>query len=445
MERLLIIGGGVAGCTAALYARRINKNVDITIVEKSPYPAYSRCGLPYLISGKVRSHTELLEYPPEFYNRVIKARLMLLSEAIELDCSRQLVKIRSKDGGVTSLEYDSLIIATGAEPLLPSFVHDRERVFTLRSIEDALAMKQFAHKSKRVIIIGGGFIGLELAEAFHDLGLDVSIVEMRDQLLPQYLDFDMAKIIERHLLRRGIKLFLGKAVEEVTSVENGVRVVAGDEVFRCDFAVLCIGVSGNVKLAKDSHLKLGSTGLIKVDEHMKTSEEGVYAAGDCVECWDPIYRQPLTLQLGSVAVRQAMVAGINAAGGDMKINGFTGAMVIKVFDLEIACAGLPSHLARKQGVNVQSIRVLSKDKIHYFKGCDVFMKLIVDQEGRIVGGQAVGNNASKYIDLVSLAMLKRMKVEELALIETCYSPVVSSAWVPPAVAAQAFMFKTSPQ
>ena len=441
MRRILIVGGGVAGCVAALYARKYDKEAEVVVVEKERYPAYSRCGLPYLISGKVSSPSDLLEYPLDFYSRVAKINMLLSSKVKDIDCCNNMVTLES-NGHVSRLEYDSLIIATGAKPIIPKFAHEKDRVFVLRSIDDALSIKRLASKSKNAVVIGGGFVGLEVAEALHGLGLNVTLMEMKPHILPFCLDQDMALAVEQHIERHGIRLHLGKAVEEILPQTDRVEVIAGDEHVEGDFIVLCVGVVGEVKVAEEAGISLGSTKLIKVNEQMRTSKDNVYAAGDCVESWDPIYKLPMVFQLGSVAVRQAMIAGINAAGGAVKSQGFVGAATTKLFGLELAYAGFSESLAEKYGIKAVSAKVKVRDKVHYFRGDEVSVKIVVDSStARIIGGQVVGANATKYADLISLAIMRGCKVDDLSSIETCYSPAVSPVWSPVSIASQTAMRK----
>ena len=440
MHRIVVIGGGTAGTTAAFYARRTRRDCEIIVVERERYPMYSRCGLPFAISGEVPAES-LVEFPPDLYERTMKVKLLLNTEVVEVDPSSKKV-VLSADGRMKELSFDKLILATGAEPIIPRFMRGCSQVYVLRTINDALAIRQKARSSKKAVIVGAGLIGLEVADALSKLGLEVIIFEMKDQVVPLGLDHDLASQVAEHLRSHGVALHLSSPVEAIEEHNGKLHVSSSTVSEEADFAVVAVGVRGVVSLAEKMGIELGPTGLIKVNSRMETSLPDIYAAGDCVESLGLITGKPRVFQLATTAARQGVVAGINAAGGNARYKGFVGSTVFKAFDLEVAYAGLTEQAAKDEGFSVKSSKVTVSFRARYMPHAPISVKLIAEEEShRVVGVQAVGAGASWQVDLAAISMMHGAKVEDLAYLETCYAPAVASIWSPLSAAAQALLRK----
>ena len=319
VNNIAVIGVGAAGATAALQARKFNREVSITIFNTEPYSQYSRCGLPYTISGKVRKFDDLVLMPPSNWDSV-KINAKLNTTVTEIDHKNHTLKYNGAEEG--ELKYDALIFATGARNADPPIKGlDKERVYGLRTLDDAKVLAKEAENAKKAVIIGGGLVGMEAAEAFYERGLDVTVVEFLPHCLLAMVDPDMAKIVEDHCREHGLKILTNTAAQEITGDKTLKAVIVknreNEEVteISADFVVVATGVSPITALAEQIGVEIGPSRGIKTDERMMTNLENVYACGDCAENVEFITRKPMAGGLGTVAVRQARVAGINAAGG----------------------------------------------------------------------------------------------------------------------------------
>ncbi len=433
-ERIVIIGCGAAGATAAMQARKYNRKVDVTVFNSEAYSQYSRCGLPYTISGKVREFDDLVLMPPDNWDMIkVDAKLGTTVSAIDHD-----KKTIHYEGG--ELQYDTLIFATGARNADPPIKGlDKDRVYGLRTLDDAKALAAELDKAKHAVVIGGGLVGMEIAEAFKERGLDVTVVEFLPNILLAMVDPDFAMIVERHCAEHGLNILTNTAAQEVIgdATPTGVKVVdrQSDEerVVPADFVVVATGVRANTELAEKIGVQLGSTKGIVVNERMETNLEGVYACGDCAEHVEFITRKPMSGGLGTVAVRQARVAGINAAGGDAIFPGIVGAKVTKLFGLEIASTGLTEDMARRFEVSVTKGSIKGSTKPPYFTGGkELKVKTYYDKEsGKLVGGQLVGmEDAAMRINVLTLGIQQGIDVVELFDFENCYAPAICDTWDP---------------
>lgn len=435
----MIIGCNAAGVTAASYSRRTDRSAEITIVERGKYPAYSRCGLPYVIEGAITSFEDLLIFSPEWY-RMNKINLMLETEAIKIDPAAKNVKVVR--GGVEQmLEYDSLVLCTGAEPItIPVPGRDLPQVYQLRTLEDGMRVLEATRRSKSAAVIGARFVGLETAAGLRHRGLEVTVVEMLPQILDGVLDQELASEVQKSMEEHGIKFILNSPLKEIKGGKGVEAVVAGDHEFSCDMVVMAAGVRANTDLAKEAGVEVSDRPpAIRVDDRMETSVEGIYAAGDCVICpTHMVTRQPWMSQLGTVAVRQGKVAGTNAAGGDSKFPPVLGTCVSKVFEVEIASTGLTDAYARKFNLDSISLSVTLPARPHYLpEKVPTRVKLVTRRDGSLIGGQIVGLKESGLrAEIISAAIAKGMTVEELSMLDNCYCPVTADVNEPLSVAAE---------
>ena len=372
VDHIVIIGTGAAGATAAMQARKFNRKVAITLFNSEPYSQYSRCGLPYTISGKVREFDDLVLMPPENWESIkVDAKLSTTVEVI--DHKTKTIKFSGAESG--ELKYDALILATGAENADPPIKGlDKERVYGLRTLDDAKALAKEAENSKSAVVIGGGLVGMETAEALHEKGLDVTVVEFLPHILLAMVDSDMAEIVEEHCREHGLKIMNNTAAQEITGDDKPKGVIVKNREsgtvaeIPADFVVVATGVRPVTQLAAQIGVEIGPTRGIKTNERMMTNLQDVYAVGDCAENTEFITKTPLVAGLGTVAVRQARVAGINAAGGDAKFPGIVGAKVTKLFDMEIASTGLTDDLAERLEVPVVKGSIKGSTKPPYYLG-----------------------------------------------------------------------------
>jgi len=449
IEEILIIGAGPAGTTAALQSRKLDKRARITLLTEESYPEYSRCGLPYVVSGTVPSLESLISHPPEFYERTSRIKLMLNTKANEVDAKGKIVSARNlKTGYEDSLHFNSLILACGGRPVsLPIRGVDKEGVFTVRTIEDVRSLLNHLNvvKAKSAMIIGAGLVGMEMAEALLKKGLRVTIVEILPEILQTLLDPDMAAIVRERAEQAGVKILTDTLVEEILGDERvrAVKVSSTGEI-EADTVVIAAKVKPNAELAERSGIRVGNTGGIEVDEYLRTSVEDIYAAGDCVETRDVVSGRKTLFQLATTAVRQGLVAGANALGGHEKYLGSTGVCTTELFGVEVASAGMTTRFASDVGLSPISARISAPMRPAYFPSHEsCVVKLLSNRrDERLIGAQIIGEDGvSERANLAAHAIHMRQDVNEFAKMETCYAPPVAPVWDPLFVATQALMRK----
>jgi NADPH-dependent 2,4-dienoyl-CoA reductase/sulfur reductase-like enzyme/rhodanese-related sulfurtransferase len=437
--RAVVIGGVAAGPKVASKIKRLDPEAEVTIVEKGRVLSYAGCGLPYYISGLVGDQSELIstaegvQRGPEFFQRIKEVSVLNGTEAVRIDREAKRVFVRDLIAGDERwLPYDKLVVATGALPIVPSIPGTHlGGVYTLHGLEQAEGIKaQLADgHAKDVTIMGGGLIGVETTEALVSAGCRVTLVEMQPQLLP-ILDWEMAELVRRHFESKGVRVMLNTRVTGFEGDARVERVVTEHGSFPAEMVIMGVGVRPNVRLAQEAGLELGTTGAIKVDDHMRTSDPDVYAVGDCVETTHLISGLPCYVPLGSTANKQGRIAAINICGGDRAFPGVVGSTVCKVFDYTVARAGLTEKRARELGYRVETTLTPGPDRAHYMPDARLLViKLICDVETRrIIGIQAVGpGEAAKRVDVAVTAMTTGMTIEDVANIDLCYAPSYSEA------------------
>ncbi|MDH4213774.1 MAG: FAD-dependent oxidoreductase [Candidatus Thorarchaeota archaeon] len=438
VEHIAVIGCGAAGATAALQARKFDRKVAITLFNSEKYSQYSRCGLPYTISGKVKNFEDLVLMPPESWAGLnIDAKLGF--SITDIDHKKRELFFSGADGEGKQA-YDSLIFATGAKNADPPIKGlDKKRVYGLRTLDDAKALAKEADKAKNSVIIGGGLVGMEAAEAFHERGLNVTVVEFLPHILLAMVDPDMAQIIEDHCRAHGLKILNNTAAQEILGGDSPSSVTVKnretEEVSKlpADFVVVATGVRPVTNLAQKIGADLGPSHGIKTDDRMMTNLKDVYAVGDCAENLEFITRTPMAGGLGTVAVRQARVAGINAAGGDVRFPGIVGAKVTKLFGLEIASTGLTEDMASRLEVPIVKGSIKGSTKPPYYTGGqDLKLKTFFNKDtGKLVGGQLVGlEDAAMRLNVLTLGIQQDIDADELFDFENCYAPAVCDTWDP---------------
>ncbi|MBS7640553.1 MAG: FAD-dependent oxidoreductase [Candidatus Bathyarchaeia archaeon] len=443
-RRIVIIGAHAAGCDAAAAARLTDRTSEIIMLTQERYAGYSRCGLPFVIGGHIKSFEDLIVFPPSYF-KMNRIDLRTETTVTGIDTKAKTVSVHYKDGREETIQYDSLIIATGARAAVPP-IKGREKhgVYTLRTIEDGQKIIEALKEARSAVVVGAGLIGLEIAVAFMERGVKTTVVELLPQILPAMLDKDIADMIQRELEAKGLRIITGKSVDEIVGEDKVKGVIVAGEQIPADIVVIATGVRGNVELAEKAGITLGETRLIKVNMRMETSVKDVYACGDCVESIHLVTKRPTVSQLGTTAVRQARVAGTNAAGGYAVFPGVLGAAVTKLFDMEIGAVGLTESFAERAGIEAVSMVLSGKTRASYYPGAlPITIKLIVDKETeKIIGAQIIGGEGvAPRINALSYAIMKEMTLRELAKAETCYAPPLSETWDPVTLTAQALIRK----
>ncbi len=456
-RRIVIVGGGCGGATAAQFARKTDRTAEITIVERESYPQYSRCGLPYGISGIIPELTNLIEAPEE---RLKKNRIniMLSSTATEVDPQMRIVHVHSGDKK-TDLPYDSLILATGAQASVPPikgvFKEGKRElkggVYVLRTIEDARGIQSLASKGKRAVVIGGGLVGLEVAEALMVRACKVTIVEYLPNVILAMVDDDMAQMMADAIRKHDVKLFTEYEVTEVLGDERAHGVVAKDRKtgeereFYADIVIVATGQRGEVELAKQAGCKVGVTKQIVVDDRCETCQKGVFAVGDCTEYPELVTGKPTVSGLGTIAVKMAVVAGINAAGGTDRLpKGFLQTRATEPFGCQVAAVGPTSVQLEAAGMKPLIGKVRSFTLPDYYPGRkEIFVKVLANpQNGKILGAQIVGEDrVHMRINAFAVAIQAGMTIDDVSKLETAYCPPAAPTVDPITIACEAAKLK----
>ena len=443
-ERLIVIGGDAAGMSAASQARRRRRPDDLEIIvfEKGNYVSYSACGEPYYVSGDVENFDDLqVRSPEQFWKVSIDARLH--HEAVEIDTNKGTVTFRNLvEGDEDTIGYDQLLYATGAQSVRPPIEGiDLKGVYELRSLDDARTLRSVATGgAKKAVVVGGGYIGLEVAEAFHTLGLETTIVTMMPTVLERTFDPDMAQQIGYRIEEMGIELITDHRVECLESRDGRVvGVGCSDQSIRADIVVLALGSRPTTSLAENAGIPIGVSGGVAVDSRQQTSIDGIWSAGDCAETVHRITGLPVNLHLGTVANKAGRVAGINLGGGNATFPGVLGTAITKVHDFEIARTGLTEFEAEAAGVAYAAAEVGSSTAAHYWPGSSLMRIKMIAERGttKLLGAQIFGGpGAGKRIDTVAAALWGNMTASELSMADLSYSPPFSGVWDPVNIAAR---------
>ena len=436
----IIIGGVAGGATAAARIRRADENAEIVLVEKGKYISYANCGLPYYIGGVIKSRDKLFVQTPEAFSRRFNVDVRTRHEALSIDTERHEVSIRRADGTTYTETYDRLLLSPGAEPVRPPLEGiDTEGIFTLRNVDDTDRIHNYlgTHRVRHAVVVGGGFIGLEMAENLHHAGAGVSIVEMADQVMAP-VDFSIASHVHRHLMDKGVGLWLGRGVERFTSENGSIKVwLNTGETLSADLVLLSIGVRPSVKLAREAGIELGARG-IKVNRWLQTSSPDVYAVGDAIEYEHPIAGGPWLNYLAGPANRQARIAADNMVYGNREeYEGSIGTSVAKVFDITVGATGLAAKHLKRMGVPYLTSVTTSSSHAGYYPGAfNLTLKLaFAPDTGRIYGAQCVGvDGVDKRIDEIAMLIKRGGTVRDLVRTEQAYAPPFSSAKDPVAIA-----------
>ena len=433
-KKIVIVGGVAGGATAAARLRRLDESAEIVVLERTGFVSYANCGLPYYVGGVIKEKSALTLQSPESFKIRFNIDVRVLSEVTAIDRENKTVTVKNlADGSEYTESYDKLILSPGAKAMVPDTPGvESRRVLKLRTVEDALEMRRIVEEEKpeRAVVVGGGFIGLEAAENLMEAGVQVTLLQRSEQVLPP-LDWDMACELHDHMRKKGLDLRFKHSVESYAEIPGGVRVhVVGRESIDCSFVVLAVGVVPESELAKAAGLVLGPKGSIDVDSHMRTSDPDIYAVGDAVPVLDPLTGKLKLTPLAGPANKQGRIAADNICGIDSEYKGTIGSTVIKVFDLTAACTGLNEKAAKAAGIAYERIVGYWGNHAGYYPGAENMLVkvLFAPDTGRILGAQIVGPaGVDKRIDVFATAIRAGLTGADLAELELSYAPPYGSA------------------
>lgn len=432
--KVVIVGGVAGGATAAARIRRLDEEAEIIVFERTGFISYANCGLPYYIGGVIEDAEELtLQTPESFWERFC-VQMKVRHEVAAIHPERKTVSVKNLESGEEFEEsYDKLLLSPGAKPILPKISGSgSEKLFTLRTVEDTFKIKKYIEEKqpKSVILAGGGFISLELAENLRELGMDVTIVQRPKQLMNPF-DSDMASFIHNEMRKHGVKLYLGHTVEAVEENDHGMNVLLKEgTILQVDMVVMALGVTPDTVLAKAAGLELGMKESILVNERMETSISDIYAVGDAVQVKHAVTGEDALISLAGPANRQGRIAADNICGGESRYHGSQGSSVLKIFRLTGAATGINEKNAKKAGIDVDKVILSPMSHAGYYPGGKVMtMKVIFEKESyRLLGAQIVGyEGVDKRIDVLATAIHMKMKATDLKDLDLAYAPPYSSA------------------
>ena len=433
MSKIVIVGGVAGGATAAARLRRLDEFAEIILFERGEHISFANCGLPYYIGGAIADREDLLLQTPESFNLRYNVDVRIGNEVVAIDRSKKIATILDLLTGEQYVEsYDKLILAPGGTPVRPDIEGiESEQIFTLRNVSDTDKIKRYIDekKPKSAAVIGGGFIGIEMAENLKESGLDVSIIELSDQVIAP-LDIDMASDVHHFLRDNGISLYLNNGLNSLIEQNGKLLLELSRGTLETDIAILAIGVKPESKLAREAGLDVSSRGGVVTDKTMRTSDPCIYAVGDSVEVTDFVTGQPAMVPLAGPANKQARIAADNICGIISEYTGTQGSAVIKVFDMTVAFTGINEKTAKRLGLNYDKVFLWLQGHAGYYPGSrPMSIKVLFEKEsGKILGAQIVGfDGVDKRCDVIATAIRAGMTAYDLARLEICYAPPFSSA------------------
>ena len=432
--KVVIIGGVAGGATAAARIRRLDEQAEIIVFERSGFISYANCGLPYYIGGTIEDENKLTLQTPESFWRRFRVKVNVHHEAIAIHPDNKTVTVKNLENGKIFTEsYDKLLLSPGAKPIKPRFEGiDSDKIFTLRTVEDTLRLKKYTdeYQPKSAVVVGGGFIGIEVAENLHDLGIDITLVEASDQLMAPF-DRDMVSFIHAEILKNGIHLMLDTMVEGFADTDCGIDVkLKNASTLHTDMVVMAIGVAPETTLAKDANIELGIKGSIVVNDKMETSIPDVYAVGDAVQIKNFVTDKDTLISLAGPANKQGRIAADNICGGNSHYNGGQGSSVIKIFDMTAAATGINEKTSKFLGINTDKVILSPMSHAGYYPGGKIMiLKVLFEKDTyRLLGAQIVGfDGVDKRIDVLATAIRAGIKAYELIELDLAYAPPYSSA------------------
>ncbi len=438
-KRLVVVGGVAAGMSAASQAKRRSPETEVVVFEKGPWVSYGACGMPYNIQDPKRAIDDLVVITPERFRSERNIDVRTRSEVLELDLKKRLVLVRRADGE-SRVEFDKLVIATGCRPQIPDFGGvEFEGVFSLHNLVDAERIKRYLNDSslKSAVVVGGGHIGLEMADVLTSRGLAVTVLKRSASLPPGYPE-EISALVREELSRYGVRLEVGVKVLGFEG-DTRVRKVKTDRgAVDADFVLVATGVRPEVTLAEQAGIELGAGGTIAVDKSMATSAAGVWAAGDCAEAFHTLLGKSVFIPRGTTANKQGKIAGANVAGAGQAFRGVMGTSVTKVFGMAVGHTGLMEEEARQAGFDPIAATIKARTRAHAYPGAkDIAVRLVLDKgSGKLLGAQmAGGEGVAKRLDVIVAALQAGWTVDDLAALDMSYAPPFAPVWDPVLVAA----------
>ena len=432
-KKVVIIGGVAGGASAAARLRRLDENAHIVVVERGPYISFANCGLPYYLGGTIQDRAALTLQTPESFKARFNVDVRVFSEAVSIQPDNKTITIHNHNTGEEYEEsYDSLILSMGADAAMPPIPGiDSKKVFTVRNIPDTVAVKTYIeeHQAKKAVVAGGGFIGLEVAENLRDLGMDVTLVEMADQVIPS-IDADMAAQVHGHMRQKGLHLLLGSALQKIEDTETGVSLTVNGETIDADLLVMAIGVRPASEIAVKAGLPANAKGALIVNSAMETGVDGIYAVGDLIEITHFVTGEKGYIPLAGPANKQGRIAADNICGIPSRYTGTQGSSILKVFDLAVASTGITEKTAKALHLNYEKSFTFSANHATYYPGAtNMSIKTIFEKDtGKILGVQIVGNDGvDKRCDVFATTIRAGMTAKDLTELELCYAPPFGSA------------------
>lgn len=431
--KVLVVGGVAGGASASARLRRLNEDAQIIMFEKGEHISFANCGLPYYIGGDIKKKSNLVIQTPESFNKRFNIDVRILSEVISINRENKTVKVRNlKTDEIYIESYDRLILSPGAKPFVPKIEGStNERVFTLRNIPDTIKIKEYVDEEfpDTAVVVGGGYIGLEMAENLKQLGLDVTLVEMSDHVIAS-LDYDMACDVHNYLTDMGINLVLNNKVKDILEEDDKLKLVLDDKEIKTDMVIMSVGVRPDVQLAKDAGIELNEKGAIIVNKYMQTNDPEIYAIGDAVETTEFVTKQKTYIPLAGPANKQGRIVADNICGINSEYKDTQGSAIIKIFDMTVAITGITESFAKANNINYDKVFTLSASHAGYYPGGNnMSIKTLFEKNtGKILGAQIVGyDGVDKRCDVLGVAIRAGLTAFDLTELEMCYAPPYGSA------------------
>ena len=443
-KKLIVIGGDAAGMTAASKVRREQPEREIVVFERGSHTSYSACGMPYYIGGLVESEENLIARKPEVFRQKQNIDVRIRHEVLKIDTKDKRVLVKQLDNDKEFWEdWDDLLIATGASPIIPDIENiNTDGVFALSTLQSGIDVFRFIEEKKpaKAVIVGGGYIGIEMAEAFLERSMEVKLIDMAPQLM-NTLDKDMADLILEYMVEQGMEVYLEEKLAKFEAHPNGriKSVVTNKQTIDADIVILGIGIKPNSEIAANAGIKLGVNNAIKVNKRLETTTPHIWAAGDCAESFHLITGKQTHIALGTVASKHGLVAGINLNGGKAEFTGVLGTAITKFKEMEISRTGLSEKEAKELGIDFHTETITSVSPAGYYPGSEkISVKLLIDKASRrILGGQIIGFKATaKRIDTIVTAIFSSLTIEDIINLDLAYAPPFSTVWDPVQIAAR---------
>lgn len=444
---VLVIGGVAAGTKTAAKLKRENRDFNVTLITKGENISYAGCGLPYYVGGVIEDKSDLIVNTPKSFSELTQVEVKTSVEALEIDRDKKIVKaldIQNKEEII--FNYDKLVIATGADPIKPPIEGiDLEGVYYMRTPDDAIAVREVVETNnvKRAVVVGGGFIGLEVAENLHEMGVKTTLVEAMDHIMPGF-DDEVSSYVENELIENGIMVLTGERLTSIEGDEKVSKVRTDKRAMKADMIVMSVGIRANSNIAETCGLELEANKTIKVNEYMQTNDENIYAVGDCVTVKNILSGKPAWSPMGSSANKEGRCLAKTLAGKKTEFNGVLGTGIVKLLNLNAARTGLTEKEASNLGYNVESVLVPIDDKAHYYPDSKmIIIKLISDKDNKkVLGAQVFGKgNVDKHIDVISTAITFNATINDLQNLDLAYAPPFSTAIHPVGHAANVLLNK----